>query len=152
MPIGKKRTRSLRSLGLASLLVEVNEARGPHTYLQAVCVRSKEIEKKIPQNPTTQNTPRNKSTATRRPRPPREGVRRNVPRVSPYLYASSIDPGLVEIGLACIYIQTCPQCCCCAACIRFDALLSRQRSFFFFSTICISGFGVVRWCFILSFP
>ena len=50
------------------------------SYLQqAVCVRSKENEQKkheIQPN-TKQNTPRNKSTAARRPRPPRDGVQWN---------------------------------------------------------------------------
>ena len=49
---------------------------------------------------------------------------------SPYSHASSIDPGFVEISLACIH--TYPHCCCCVACIRFGALFSRQRSFFCF--------------------
>ena len=49
-----------------------------------------------------------------------------------------------------------PHCCCCAACIRFGALCSCQRSFCFLYCdtryICISGFGVVRWCLTLSLP
>ena len=69
-----------------------------------------------------------KSTAARRPRPTR-GLRaaKDVPRGSPYSHDSSIDPGFVEISLACIH--TYPRCCCYAACIRFGALFSRQRSF-----------------------
>ena len=43
--------------------------------------------------------------------------------------------------------------CCFGACIRFGALFSRYNSAASFSTmICISGFGVVRWCLTLSFP
>ena len=38
----------------------------------------------------------------------------------------------------------------CAACIRVGAVFSRQRSFFFNTVICISGFGVVRWCLTLK--
>ena len=52
----------------------------------------------------------------------------------------------VEIRLACIH--TYPHCCCCAACIRFGAPCSCQRSFCFLYCdaryTCISGFGVVR--------
>jgi len=38
------------------------------------------------------------STAARRPRSPRDGARRNIPRVSPYSPAS-MDPGFVEIDI-----------------------------------------------------
>ena len=54
---------------------------------------------------------------------------KHVPRGSPYSHASSIDPGSVEISLACIHAY--PHCYC-VACIRFGALFSRQRSFFCF--------------------
>ena len=83
----------------------------------------------------------------------RRRATKHVPRGSPYSHASSVDPGFVEISLACIHAY--PHCCCCVACIRFGALFSRQRSFSAFSTviyICISGFGAVRWCLTLSFP
>ena len=60
----------------------------------------------------------------------------------------------MEISLA--RIHTYPHCCCCAACIRFGALFSRQRSFRFLYCniyeVCIFNLGVVRWCLTLSFP
>ena len=59
----------------------------------------------------------------------RQRATKHVPRGSPYSCASVIDPGFVEISLACIH--TYPHCCCCAACIRFGALFSRQYSFCF---------------------
>ena len=55
---------------------------------------------------------------------------KHVPRDSPYSHASSIDPGFVEISLACIHAK--PHCCCCVACIHLGALFSRRRSFFCF--------------------
>ena len=63
------------------------------------------------------------ATATRR------RATKHVPRVSPYLHASSIDPGFVEIGLASIHTYSH---CCSSAHIRFGALFSRQRSFFLY--------------------
>ena len=95
----------------------------------------------IHSRPATATTSRRRST-------------KHVARGRPCSCASSIDPGFVEISLACIHSY--PHCCCCAACIRFDALFSRQRSFCFLYCdtryLCISGFGVVRWCLTLSFP
>ena len=100
--------------------------------------------------PKTHNEIHSRPTATNL----RRRATKHVARGSPYWRASSIDPGFVEISLACIH--TYPHCCCCAACILFGALLSRQRSFCFLYCdtryICISGFGVVRWCLTLSFP
>ena len=57
---------------------EINEARGPHTCSRP-CVRRKKnrknthTQKKNPPHPEHTT----KSTAARRPRPPRDGVRRN---------------------------------------------------------------------------
>ena len=65
---------------------------------QAVCVRRKKTTKtktKTKKTPHPKHT--TKSTAARRPRPPRDGMK-HVPRVSPYSLAS-MDPGFVEIGL-----------------------------------------------------
>ena len=85
---------------------------------------------------------------------------KHVLRGSPYSNVSSIDPGFVEISLACIHAH--PHCCCCVACICFGILFSGQRSFFCFfycvtytryvCYMCISGSGAVRWCLTLSFP
>ena len=94
-------------------------------------VRSKyvnETERKTRKNPAAPKTHHEinhskKATATTS----RRRAVKHVPRGSPYSYASSIDPGFVEISLACIH--TYPRCCCYAACIRFGALFSRQRSF-----------------------
>ena len=71
--------------------------------------------------------PRHEIHSRRPPRRTRYDARQHVPRGSPYSHASFIDPGFVEISLACIH--TYPRCCCYAACIRFGALFSRQRSF-----------------------
>ena len=55
---------------------------------------------------------------------------KHVQRVSPYSHASSINPGFVEIGLACIHAYSHS---CCAACIRFGAaLFSRHPNFFLY--------------------
>ena len=95
---------------------------------QAVCVPSKENEKKneIPphsKHATTKNSSLATATTSKR------HATKHVPRVSPCSHASSIDPGFVEIGLACLHTSSQ---CCCAACIRFGALFSRQRSFFLY--------------------
>ena len=73
LPIGKYRPRSLRSLGLASLLVE-REMRYGGLILAAGRVRSK--KKKIRKNPPHPKHT-TKATASRRPRPTRDGARRN---------------------------------------------------------------------------
>ena len=59
----------------------------------------------------------------------RRRATKHVARGSQYSRASSIDPGFVEISLACIHAY--PHCCCFAACIRFGALFSCHRSFCF---------------------
>ena len=78
LPKGKKRPRLLRSLGLASLLVERYMRQGG-LILATSRVRSK--EKKNRKTKNRQNTPHpkhtTKSTATRRPRPPQDIARRN---------------------------------------------------------------------------
>ena len=132
MPKGKKRPRSLRSLGLASSKPEKKNRKistPPKTHHE---IRSR---------PATAINSRRRAT-------------KHVARGSPYSRASSIDPGFVEISLACIH--TYPHCCYRAACIRFVALFSCQRSFCCLYCgiryICISGSGVVRWCLTLSFP
>ena len=92
----QKRPRSLRSLGLASLLGEVNEARGPHTCSRPCAFEVKKTKNK--RNPTTLITQheihRGPATATSSKR----RAMKNFPRVSPYLHAS-IGPGFVEIDL-----------------------------------------------------
>ena len=47
----------------------------------------------------------------------RRRATKRVLRGSPYSRAFSIDPGFVEITLACIH--TYPHCCCCAGCFCF---------------------------------
>ena len=105
-PKGKKRPRSLRSFGLASLKTEKKRK------IAAPLKTHHEIHSR----PATAINSRRRAT-------------KHVARGSLYSRASSIDPGFVEISLACIH--TYPHCCCCAACIRFGALFSRQRSFCF---------------------
>ena len=126
---------------------EVNEARGSF-ILAAGRVRSKKYEERKTKKPAknirpTQNTTRNHpATATNSRRP----ATKHVARGSPYSRASSIDPGFVEISLACIH--TYPHCCCCAACVCFGALFSCQRSFCFLHCdhryICISGLSLIH--------
>ena len=91
---------------------------------------AKKTKKK--RNPTTQNTPRNKSTAARRPGPPRDGVRRNTSHalahtrtLPPYI------PGLWNRPRLYTHVCTYSHCCRCAACVRFGALFSAQHSFVF---------------------
>ena len=110
---------------------DVNEARGG-LILAAGRVRSKKYEEiktkkaKISAPPKTQHEIHSlPATATNS----RRRATKHVARVTPYSRASSIDPGFVEISLACIH--TYPHCCFCAACIRFGALFSCQRSFCF---------------------
>ena len=94
-PKGKKRTRSLRCLGLAPLKTKKNDKKSaqPKTHHE------------IHSRPATTTNSRRRA-------------KKHVPRVSPYSHASSMDPGFVEISLACIHAY--PHCCCCAGCgIRF---------------------------------
>ena len=96
----------------------------------AVCVRRKKKSgekstKKFAPPKTHHESHSSPATATNS----RQRATKHVPRGSPYSCASVIDPGFVEISLACIH--TYPHCCCCAACIRFGALFSRQYSFCF---------------------
>ena len=74
---------------------------------------------------------------------------KHVPRVSPYSHASFIDPGFVEIGLACV-LRTRTA----AVPLAYVLVLYFLASADSFATavVCISGYGVVRWCLTLSFP
>ena len=108
---------------------EIHEARWPRTCSRPCAFEEIKTKKKTEKNPPHPKHT-TKSTAARPPRPTRDGARRKTSHaVAHTSYASSIDPGFVEISLACIH--TYPHCCCCAACIRFGALFSRQRSFCF---------------------
>ena len=122
------------------------------SYLQqAVCVRRNTKKTKRKKNRKISAPPKTHNEIHSRPATATNSRRRaakHVARVSPYSRASSIDPGFVEISLACI--RTYPHCCCCAACIPFGALCPCQRSFcvLYCDTryTCISGFGVVQLC------
>ena len=95
----------------------------------AVCVPRNKNEKKTKKIRPTQahhEMHSRPATATNS----RRRATKHVPRGSPYSHDSSIDPGFVEISLACIYRYP-YSCCCFACCIRFGALFSRQRSFCF---------------------
>ena len=61
----------------------------------------------------------------------RRRATKHAARGSPYSRASSIDPGFVEISLACIHTYVPALVLLCRFCIRFGALFSRQRSFCF---------------------
>ena len=90
-PKGKKRPRSLRSLGLASLLVE-RCMRQVVVILASGRVRSKKKRLAAPKtHHEIHSSPATATTSRRR-------VTKHVPHVSPYSPAS-IDPGFVEIGL-----------------------------------------------------
>ena len=139
---------------------KINEARRPHTCSRpcAFEVRRKENEKKKRKNPAAPKTHHEINPQQPGDRDHLETAYtvKHVLRVSPYSHSSSIDPGLVEIGLACRH-HTCvlAQLLC-----RLLYTLVRLMPLYFlasaiyFSTavICISDFGVVRWCLTLSFP
>ena len=99
MPRGKKRPRSLRSLGLASLLVERQRRQGD-LILAPGRVRSKKKQSKKTHTkksaPPKTHHERHSSPATATTS--RRHVMKHVPRVSPHSHAS-IDPEFVEISL-----------------------------------------------------
>ena len=106
-------------------------------------VRSKKKTKKKTRNPSPSITHHEIHSSPATATTSRRRAIKHVPRASPYSPAS-IDPGFVEVSLACIHIY--PHCCCCAACIRFGALFSRQRSFCFIYCdmyLCFRGCPVV---------
>ena len=100
----------------------------------------------IHNSPATANTSRRRAT-------------KHVPRVSPYSHASSIHPGFVEIGLAGIHTYVYTRTAAAAAAppvyvlvlYSIYSLASAASSFSAVILVCISGFGVVRWCLKLSF-
>jgi len=179
-PKGKKLPRSIRSLGLASLprglfawrektssiLVDRYMRQSCLVPAEAGCVRREEKEKthEIPpntKNHTTKYIHSSPATATTS----RRRAVKHAPLGSPYWHSSSIDPGFLEIRVACIHayvrLYTCVCiywpfcCCCCAAWVRFGALYdfmaNAASSFSAVILVYISGFGVVRWCLTLSF-
>ena len=73
-PKENKGLRSLRFLGLVSLLVERYMSQGGLTLAAGRVRDEKKNEKKHEISPHPKHT--TKSTAARRPRPPRDGVRR----------------------------------------------------------------------------
>ena len=80
---------------VSSYSVSYTHLRAHETEADLVCRLLLEKKKhEIPPHPKHTT----KSTAARRPRPPRDGVRRNTYALCPYSPAS-IDPGFVEIGL-----------------------------------------------------
>ena len=91
----RQKTTSVASLSRLCLITsrEVNEARRPHTWSRPCAFEeNKSKEHEIPPHPKHTT----KSTAARRPRPPRDGVRRDAS--IPYSPAC-IGPGFVGIGL-----------------------------------------------------
>ena len=78
----------------------------------------------------------------------------HVPLGSPSSHSSSVDPGFVEIGLACIHTYVCTRTAAVAPpvyALVLYFLASAASSFSSVILVCISGFGVVRWCMTLSF-
>ena len=107
---------------------EVNQARRPHTCSRPCAFEVKKTKKKTKSHQTLKNTPRNISTAARRPRTTsRRHAAKHVPQVSPYSHASSIDPGFV----ARLYTYILAQLLC--RLYAFGAtLFSRQRNLFIY--------------------
>ena len=97
---------------------------------QDVCNRSKENEKNQKRNPTTPKTHHEIRSIPAAATTSRRRATKHVPRVTPYSHASSIDPGFVEVGLACIH--TCVLALLLFRGIRFGALFCRQHSFFLY--------------------
>ena len=124
-------------------------------------VRSEERKRKEKNTKSHQNTlpgtkyihssPATATTSRRR-------AVKHAPLVSPCSHSSSVDPGFVDIGLACIHTYVYTRTAAAAAAPPVCALvlytISGQRSFVFLccDTRIISGFGVVLWCLTLSFP
>ena len=100
LPIGKKMPRSLRSLGLASLLVERYMRQGCFVLAVGACAFDVEKQKnktkchQTLKKHTTKHIHSSPATATTS----RRRATRHIPRGSPYTPAS-IDPGFVELGL-----------------------------------------------------
>ena len=133
---------------------EVNEARGSF-ILAAGRVRSKKYEERKTKKPAknirpTQNTTRNHpATATNSRRP----ATKHVARGSPYSRGSSIDPGFVKISLACIH--TYPHCCFATlvfVLVHYFLAIAASSCFLYCDAryVCISGYGVARWCMTLD--
>ena len=102
-PKGKRWPRSLRSLRLASLLVERYMRQGC-LVLAIGRLRSKKRKKKTKslqtlKKHTTKYIHSSPATATTSKRRAAE----DVPLGSPYSHSSSVNLGFVEIGLACIH-------------------------------------------------
>ena len=100
---GMKRLFSLKAKnGLITSREE--EARLPRTCSRPCAFKAKNTKKKTKSHQTLkkhttkyiQSSPATATTSRRR-------AVKHVPLVSPYSHSSSIDPGFVEIGLACIH-------------------------------------------------
>ena len=135
---------------------EVNEARGRLILAAGRVRRRKENERKkheIP--PNTKKTHHGIN-------PQQPGDRDHLetacdetrPTRSPYSHDSSIDPGFVEIGLACIHTYVYTRAAAAAPRVYVSVLYflaSAASSSSAVILVCNSGFGVVRWCLTLSF-
>ena len=126
--------------------------------LAARRVRSKEekTNKKNEKNPPHRNHTTKPASAQRPQTTSRQLTTKRVPRVSPYSPAS-IDPGFVEIGLACIHTRCIfirSRNAATAEPLVHVVVLYSLAIAGSFSTggICVSNFRVVRWCLTLSFP
>ena len=125
-------------------------------YLQqAVCVRRQErkIEKKKTKKcapPKTRHEIHSRpATATNS----RRRATKHVARGSPYSRGSSIDPGFVKISLACIH--TYPHCCFATlvfVLVHYFLAIAASSCFLYCDAryVCISGYGVARWCMTLD--
>ena len=138
---------------------EVHEARLPRTCSRPCAFEVKKTKKKTKSHQTLKkhttkyihSSPATATTSRRR-------AVKHAPLGSPYWHSSSIDPGFLEIRVACIHayvrLYTCVCiywpfcCCCCAAWVRFGALYdfmaNAASSFSAVILVYISGFGVVR--------
>ena len=114
------------------------------------CVRRKENEhKNTKRHQTLKNTPRNKSTAAQRPRPPRDGVRRNTSHA--LAHARTLPPHIPGLWKSASLVYTRMYILAPLFTVLYF-LASAASSFSAVILVCISGFGVVRWCLTLSFP
>ena len=138
---------------------EVHEARLPRTCSRPCAFEVKKAKKKtkIPtdlRKHTTKYIHSSPATATTS----RRRAVKHVPLGSPYSHSSSIDLGYVEIGLARVHTYVHTRTAAAAAppvhvlVLYTIFLASTASSFSAVILVCISGFGVVRWCLTLSFP
>ena len=99
-------TRACDNIGVLQgplLDTEVNEARRPHTYSRPCTFEEKQNEPPPRRNPAAPKTHHEIQSSPAIATTSRRRAVKQVSLVSQYSHSSSIDPGLVEIGLASIH-------------------------------------------------